>query len=172
MTDVRWSTSGAEPKFQGFFLAASGTKGASDANPSAPRALVLVFGRGACMRMGIMRWTMALSFWGLLCLGLAGCSGSEAIPESSPSAPDPATMAKVVEQVAREGKLPPPLQASPLQAAAPVSPAPWMICLKSIAPDQNRRLAVFMNGKGLVAFREGVLIDRCESETYNPLKTP
>jgi hypothetical protein len=119
------------------------------------------------MQVSTMRWIVVV-----FCFGLAGCSGSEAIPESSPSAPDPAAVAKAVAQVAAEGKLPPPLQASDLQAAAPVSPAPWMICLKSIAPDQTRQVAVFMNGKGLVAFRSGVLIDRCESETYKALKTP
>jgi hypothetical protein len=48
-----------------------------------------------------------------------------------------------------------------------------MFCLKSSAPDQLRRYAVFMNNNDLVAVRLGVLIDHCDYETYQPLvKTP
>jgi hypothetical protein len=108
-----------------------------------------------------------------LCLTQAGCSLSEAVPEVSPSTPDAAALARTVEQVAVANKLPPPLEVSPIHAAHPVSPGPWMICLKSSAPDQTRRYAVFMKNNDLISFRTGVLIDRCDSETYQPLvKTP
>lgn len=104
----------------------------------------------------------------LLCLAQAGCSFSEAVPEISPGAPDAAAFVRFVEQVSREGKLPPPLEVSPLRAAHPISPATWMFCVKSDAPDQLRRYAVFVKSNELVTYRLGVLIDRCDSETYQP----
>ncbi len=107
-----------------------------------------------------MRWSIVL-----LCLAQAGCALSE-VPELSPSAPDPAAVGRIAEQVANTAKLPPPLEVSPLRAAHPVSPAPWVFCVKSGAPDQLARYAVFMKNNELITFRLGVLIDRCDNETY------
>jgi hypothetical protein len=115
-----------------------------------------------------MRWSIVL-----LCLAQAGCSLSDAIPETPPSAPDAAAFGRMVEQAAREGKLPPPIEVSPLRAADPISPAPWMACVKSSAPDQLRQYAVFMRNNDVIAIRLSVLIDRCDSENYQPFpKTP
>lgn len=115
-----------------------------------------------------MRWSMVL-----LCLAQAGCSWSEAVLPSHPDTPDAAAFAKIVDRVSAEAKLPPPLEVSSIRAAHPISPAEWMVCLKSSAPDQSRQYAVFMRNNEFVAFRLGVLIDRCDHETYQPfVKTP
>ena len=48
-----------------------------------------------------------------------------------------------------------------------------MFSMKSDAPDQVQRYAVFMKGKEVAGYRSGVLLDRCEDDTYKPLaKTP
>ena len=114
-----------------------------------------------------MRWPTML-----LCLAQAGCALSDAIPEASPGAPDAAALARIVDQVSRESKLPPPIEVSPLRAAHPVSPAPWVFCLKSSAPDHVRPYAVFMKNNDLVTARLGVLIDNCDNETYQPFVKP
>jgi hypothetical protein len=115
-----------------------------------------------------MRWSIML-----ICLAQAGCSFSEAIPEISPVAPDAAATGRFIAQVSGETKLPPPLEVSTIRAADPISPAAWMLCLRSSAPDQLRRYAVFMKSNELVTYRLGVLIDRCDSETYQPfVKAP
>jgi hypothetical protein len=115
-----------------------------------------------------MRWSIML-----MCMAQAGCALSDAVPETSPSVPDAAALARIVEQVSRESKLPAPIEVSPLRAAHPVSPAQWVFCLKSSAPDQLRRYAVFMKANDLAAVRLGVLIDGCDNDTYQPfVKTP
>jgi hypothetical protein len=107
------------------------------------------------------------------CLALAGCSFSEAVAPLSPSPPDAAALGRIVESVSAQVKLPPPFEVSSIRAAHPISPAEWMVCLKSSAPDQSRRYAVFMRNNEMVNFRLGVLIDDCDHQTYQSfVKTP
>src|SRR5215213_9403264 len=110
-----------------------------------------------------MRWFIVF-----LCLAQAGCSYSEAVLPISPNAPDAAALGKAVESLSAQAKLPPPIEVSSIRAAHPISPADWMVCVKSSAPDQLRRYAVFMRNNEMVAFRLAVLIDRCEHETFHP----
>jgi hypothetical protein len=98
----------------------------------------------------------------------AGCALSETVLEVSPIAPDAAALARSVEQVSAASKLPPPLEVSPIRAAHPISLADWMFCLKSSAPDQSHRYAVFMKNNELVTYRLGVLVDQCDNESYRP----
>jgi hypothetical protein len=115
-----------------------------------------------------MRWFMVV-----VCLVQAGCSWSEAVLPISPNAPDAAALGKSVEIVSVQAKLPPPIEVSSIRAAHPISPSEWMVCVKSSAPDQSRRYAVFMRNNEMVAFRLAVLIDECDHETYQPfVKTP
>lgn len=112
-------------------------------------------------------------FTAFLCLAQAGCSFSEAVLPIAPSAPDAVALGKTIENVSAQAKLPPPIEVSSIRAAHPISPAEWMMCVKSSAPDQLRRYAVFMRNNEMVAFRLAVLIDRCEHETFHPfVKTP
>jgi hypothetical protein len=115
-----------------------------------------------------MRWFMVFT-----CLATAGCSWSEALPPVVSIPPDTAAIAKIVEGVSAQAKLPPPLEISAIRAAHPISPAEWMICLKSSAPDQSRRYAIFMRNNEMIAFRLGVLVDECDHQIYQPfVKTP
>jgi hypothetical protein len=114
-----------------------------------------------------MRWSIVL-----LCLAQAGCALSDeaAVPQSPP---DPAAIATSVAAIAAAAKLPPPIEVSAVRSAHALSPADWMFCMKSDAPDQMQRYAVFMKGKEIAGYRSGVLLDRCEDDTYKPLaKTP
>jgi hypothetical protein len=114
-----------------------------------------------------MRWSVVI-----LCLAQAACALSDGTPIVASNAPDAAAMARAIQQVATAEKLPPPLEVSDLRGAHPISPAEWMFCLKSMAPDQLKRYAVFMKNNDVVNFRTGVLIDRCDSENYKPVKAP
>ena len=115
-----------------------------------------------------MRWSIVFAG-----LALAGCSFSEAVAPLSPNPPDPAALGRIVESVSAQAKLPSPIEVSAIRVAHPISPAEWMVCLKSSAPDQSRRYAVFMRNNEMVAFRLGVLIDECDHQTYQPfVKTP
>jgi hypothetical protein len=115
-----------------------------------------------------MRWSIVL-----LCLAQAGCALSDGAAVVPQSAPDAAAIATSVAAIAAAAKLPPPIEVSAVRAAHPLSPADWMFCMKSDAPDQVQRYAVFMKGKELAGYRTGVLLDRCEDDTYKPLaKTP
>jgi hypothetical protein len=115
-----------------------------------------------------MRWSIVL-----LCLAQAGCALSDGAAVIPQTAPDAAAIALNVAAIAAAAKLPPPIEVSAVRAAHPLSPAEWMFCMKSDAPDQVQRYAVFMKGKEVAGYRSGVLLDRCEDDTYKPLaKTP
>jgi hypothetical protein len=115
-----------------------------------------------------MRWSIVFAG-----LALTGCSFSEAVAPLSPNPPDPAALRKIVETASAQAKLPPPIQFSSVRAAHPISPAEWMICVKSSAADQPGRYAVFIRNNEVVAVRLGVLIDECDHQTYQPfVKTP
>lgn len=83
--------------------------------------------------------------------------------------PDPAKLAFWINYNAQQAKLPDPLEVSALRLAHPISPAPWIVCFKSGAPDQPRRYAIFFKGNDVVAIRIAVLVDRCAEEAFTPL---
>src|SRR3954451_8421408 len=115
-----------------------------------------------------MRWSIVL-----LCLAQAGCALSDGAAVIPQAAPDAAAIATSVAAIAAAAKLPPPIEVSAVRSAHPLAPADWMFCMKSDAPDQVQRYAVFMKGKEVAAYRTGVLLDRCDNDTYTPLaKTP
>src|SRR4051812_15211475 len=104
----------------------------------------------------------------LVCMAQAGCALS---PESpiAPTPPQPEVLQRHIQEVSVAQKLPAPLLVSPLRAAHPISPAEWIVCLKSSAPDEHRRYAVFMRNNELIAVRLAVLIDNCDHEPYQPV---
>ena len=110
-----------------------------------------------------MRWPMAI-----LCCGLAGCSSFEgAIEPVKP--PEPAAIKAAVKVAAMDAKLPDPLEISTAFEAATVAPGPWEVCMKSAAPAQNLRYAVFFKNNVPVAARLAVRGDRCGEATFAPL---
>jgi hypothetical protein len=114
---------------------------------------------------GLMRWLVAL-----LCLGAAGCASSEP-PAPTPDPPTPAVIATTAAAVAAESKIPAPLEVSPVRAGHPLAPGDWIVCLKSGAPDQRLRYAMFFK-KDYLSSRIAISVDGCGGETYAALAPP
>jgi hypothetical protein len=93
---------------------------------------------------------------------LSACSFVEA---SSPAPELPALAAKM-EEVFKSLKLPGSPEVSALRAAHPLSPTPWIVCLRSDAEEDRRAYALFVRDDAIVQHRLAVLIDQCEKETF------
>lgn len=108
-----------------------------------------------------------------LCAALAGCALSESSGPWMPGAPpNAAAVYAGSKATATEAKLADPLEVSLARAARPPAPADWIVCLRSGAPDQRLRYALFFNSNEFVRARASVMIDRCEQDTYGPLIVP
>jgi len=109
-------------------------------------------------------------------LSLCGCSSFTASPVALPSAvsapPDQKTLAAKIEQVFTTTKLPGSPEVSAVHRAPPIAPTEWMICLKSDAPDQRLKYAVFFQDNVVKVYRIAVQIDQCDQEPYRPLHPP
>ena len=57
-----------------------------------------------------------------------------------------------------------------MHRAPPIAPTEWMICLKSDAPDQRLKYAVFFQDNVVKDYRIAVQIDQCDQEPYRPLR--
>ena len=111
---------------------------------------------------------LAVSF----CLVLAGCSSIiEDLPQKTDSAPLVATSAQDLKKAAAESKLSDPLEVAGPIAANPISSAPWIICLRSGATEQSRRLvySVFFKEGKRDSIRLSSFVDRCEAQAFLPL---
>jgi hypothetical protein len=105
----------------------------------------------------------------LLCCGLAACSSFEGAALDPVKPPEAAAIAAWVKQTAKEAKLPDPLEVSSPSEAAMVSPGPWMVCMRSGAPDQRSRYAIFFKNNDFLGSRLAVRIDGCAEATFAPL---
>ena len=105
----------------------------------------------------------------LSCLALAGCSSIiEDFPLKTDSAPLISTSAQELKKAAAESKISDPLEVAGPIAANPISSAPWIICLRSGASEESRRLvySVFFKDAKRVATRLSSIIDRCEAQAF------
>jgi hypothetical protein len=103
-------------------------------------------------------------------LALSGCSSVlDALPDGGDKAPKPAAVAVDVAKVGKETKLPQPWEiAGPIEAD-PVTVAPWIVCLRSKAPDQTRQTyALFYRGDKLETHRFSAIVDRCDEQSFRP----
>ena len=108
----------------------------------------------------------------LPCLALAACSSIiEEISPKTDLAPSVSASIEDLKTAATESKIGAPLEAAGPISANPISSAPWIICLRSGATEQSRRLVYsvfFKEGKrGLT--RLSSIVDRCEVQTFMPL---
>ncbi|MCD0422646.1 MAG: hypothetical protein QM576_00940 [Rhodopseudomonas sp.] len=104
----------------------------------------------------------------LACLALAGCSSIlDALPDGGEKAPKAAVMSVDLKKVGEETKLPQPWQiAGPIEAD-PVTVTPWIVCLRSNAPDQARQTyALFYKGGKLQSYRFAAIVDRCDQQSF------
>ena len=108
----------------------------------------------------------------LSCLVFAGCSSIiEDLPQKTDSAPYVATSAHELKKAAAESKIDDPLEVAGPIAANPISSAPWIICLRSGASEQSRRLvySVFFKDGKRDSIRLSSIVDRCEAQAFLPL---
>jgi hypothetical protein len=108
----------------------------------------------------------------LPCLALAACSSIiEEIPQKTDSAPFISTSTPELKKAAEESKISGPLEIAGPIPANPISSAPWIICLRSGASEQSRRLvySVFFRDGKRVSIQLSSIIDRCEAQVFAPL---
>ncbi|KPG01522.1 hypothetical protein IP86_03655 [Rhodopseudomonas sp. AAP120] len=103
---------------------------------------------------------------------LMSCSSIlEALPETAGQAPSLTAAAEGIRKVAAEAKLAEPLELGGPIEANPVTVAPWIICLRSATPGPTRSTyALFYRDAKLVSWRFSAIVDRCEEQTFSPLK--
>lgn len=102
------------------------------------------------------------------CFALAGCSSIlDALPDGGDKAPKAAVMAVDLKKVGDEAKLPQPWEiAGPIEAD-PVTVTPWIVCLRSKAPDQTRQTyALFYKSGKLETYRFAAIVDRCDIQSF------
>jgi hypothetical protein len=104
---------------------------------------------------------------------MSGCTalvstGSAGSPELVP--PDEKKLSELVASAFQMAKL----SGTPEMSALHVTQAPqggdWMFCLKSSAPNETLKYAVFIRDNAITDIRSGVLIDGCYKDTYRPIR--
>jgi len=104
----------------------------------------------------------------LLFMGLAGCSSVlDALPDGG-EPPVILAVATSIREAAKEAKLLNPLEVAGPIRAHPISSVPWIVCLRSQAPDSssNRTYALFFKDSKLVSFRMTAIVDQCASQNF------
>jgi hypothetical protein len=109
----------------------------------------------------------------LPCLVLTACSSViEDMPQKTDPAPVISTSIKDLKTAASQEKIAVPLEVAGPIEANPISSAPWIICLRSGATEQSRRIvySVFFKGGKYDSVRPSAIVDRCEAEIFMPLQ--
>jgi hypothetical protein len=90
-------------------------------------------------------------------------------PKPEP-APYISTVIPELKNAAAIEKMAEPLEVAGPIAANPISSAPWIICLRSGASEQSRRLvySVFFKDGKYDSVRLSAIVDRCEAQTFTP----
>jgi hypothetical protein len=105
----------------------------------------------------------------LTCFGLAACSS---VYNLAPvTAPDPETATKAAKKASNEEKLVGSVEVSAVREAQPVSPGPYVLCIRGAesATGPRRTYAVFFKNNDDLGARMSVMIDSCERQAYTPL---
>lgn len=105
-----------------------------------------------------------------ICALTASCSFLEDVPAIQVSAaPSIAATTAGAKTVAKERKLIEPLEFTAVRRAHPLSPADWVLCIRSSTPEGAARYAIFFNADAVKDSRIAVQIDPCWSEPYQPI---
>ncbi len=107
-------------------------------------------------------------------LGLAGCSSGADLPQLPQIGPPDLSLPSVrnyLKTVATLAKLQPPVEISKPIPAAAIASIPWIVCLRSGATEETKRrtYAVFFKNNEPSDFRNSVIIEHCEAQTFSPL---
>jgi hypothetical protein len=107
----------------------------------------------------------------LACFGLAACSSVSNLPPVT--APDPETATKAAKKASNEEKLVGSVEVSGVREAHPVSPGPYILCIRGAesATALRRTYAVFFQNNDSKGTRMSVMIDGCEKQAFTPLGT-
>lgn len=111
----------------------------------------------------------------VLCTGLTACAGiagTEFVPVQRTGAPDPSSLNAAAFDEFQKTKLPGNPQVSALREASGPQPGDWIACVKSDAPDQTARYAIFFRNNEVVASRRAVIIDKCGGGDYRQVESP
>ena len=111
----------------------------------------------------------------LLCLALSGCADLAATdsvghPQVGTPPPDEKKLAELVGSAFKTTKLSGSPEASPVRATHDNQIGDWMVCVKSSAPDETLKYAVFIKSNSILDIRSRVSIDGCNNETYRPVE--
>ena len=105
---------------------------------------------------------------------LAACStdlADQPKPETI-NAPDPVKVAGTLKSVASQAKLQPPFEVSAPIEAPSNNIDRWMICLRSAASGESKRLtySLFFKNDDLKSWRLSAIIEPCGAQVYTELK--
>ena len=111
----------------------------------------------------------------LLCLAVSGCAelavtDSVGHPQVGTPPPDGKKLAELVGSAFKMAKLSGAPEASSVRATHDNQMGDWMVCIKSSAPDETLRYAVFIKDNSILDIRSLVSIDGCNGETYRPVE--
>ena len=117
-----------------------------------------------------------MRFLGLfLCFGLAACATEvDSLVTANTDPPDPVKVVDSLKSAAAEAKLQEPLEVTaPIKAPA-VSSVPWIICLRSAATEESKRVtySVFFKNNDRQSFRLSAIIEGCGAQPFSPLAQP
>jgi hypothetical protein len=62
-----------------------------------------------------------------------------------------------------------PLEISPIRRTRLTEPGDWMVCVKTTVRGHDAYFGAFIQEHQVIAWRQAVLIDECEKESYQPL---
>jgi hypothetical protein len=62
-----------------------------------------------------------------------------------------------------------PLEISPIRRTRLTEPGDWMVCAKTTVRGHDAYFGAFIQEHQVIAWRQAVLIDECEKESYQPL---
>jgi hypothetical protein len=111
----------------------------------------------------------------LLCLPVSGCAdlaatGSVDHPRVRTPPPDEKKLTELVGSAFKMAKLSGAPEASPIHETNDNQTGDWMFCIKSSAPVETLKYAVFIKNNSISDIRALVSIDGCNNETYRPVQ--
>jgi hypothetical protein len=107
----------------------------------------------------------------LACLVLVACSSVSNLRPAT--APESEAATKAAKKASNEEKLVGSVEVSTVREAHPLSPGPYILCIRGAesATKPRHTYAVFFKNNDDVGARMSVMIDSCENEAFTPLGT-
>jgi hypothetical protein len=110
-----------------------------------------------------------------VCLALGGCAAlavTDQAPQADPVPPDKKRLTELINAAFQMAKFSGTPEVSALHATHAPQGGDWMFCIKSDAPKETAKDAVFIRDNGILNIRSGVVLDGCNKDTYRPVTPP